>query len=278
MNLFYTKDKTPINEQEIFKILDNLKVWDTNYLYIHTGMTFGMPNPDLSKKQILERLLSIFEKFNIQNICFPTFTFSFCNGENFDLINSKSKMGSINEYARKLPHAIRSIDPLMSNVLIGPDIDLVTNLSKKSVGEGSTFDKLHKRDGVKFLFFGTKVGDCFTYMHYIEKMVNVNYRYDRKFTGLINDGLNSFTDTYNLFVRYKNIFPGNGSYKYEGMLLEKGISKRVSIGETSITILDEVEAYSLYVDIITKNPNYFLNSKSIHDFDKTFEIKNMIAL
>ena len=278
MILFYTKDNTPITDHDFFKLLDNFKIRDTKYLYIHTGLTFGSPNPELSKKQLLESILSIFEKFQIENIIFPTFTFSFCNGQDFDVNKSKTQMGAINEFARKMPNAIRSTDPLMSNVLIGNDIDLVTNLSKNSVGEGCTFDKLHKREGVKFLFFGTKVGDCFTYMHYIEKMVKTDYRYDRKFTGSIINNNEKITDSYNLFVRYKNIFPGDGSYKYEEMLLENNISKRVSIGDSSMTILDESAAYDLYVDIITKNPTYFLDPTSIFDFDETFEVENMVAL
>ena len=278
MTLFYTKDKTPVTENDFFKVLDGFNIRGTKYLYVHTGLTFGFPNPKLTKKQLLESILSIFEKFEIENIIFPTFTFSFCNGEDFDVNKSKTKMGAINEFARKMPNAIRSTDPLMSNVLIGNDIDLVTKLSKNSVGEGCTFDKLHKRKGVKFLFFGTKVGDCFTYMHYIEKMVNVDYRYDRIFSGSITNNNETFTSSYNLFVRYKNIFPGDGSYKYEEMLLKNNISKRVSIGDSSITILEESSAYDLYVDLITKNPTYFLNPTSIFDFDETFEVKNMIAL
>ena len=278
MNLFYTSTKKPITQEDIYKTLDELKIWDTKYLYVHTGLTFGLPNPELSKKQLLETILSIFEKFQIENIIFPTFTFSFCNGLDFDVNKSKTKMGAINEFARKMPNAIRSVDPLMSNALIGKDKDLVTNLSKNSCGKGCTFDKLHNREGVKFLFFGTKVGDCFTYMHYIEKMVNADYRYDRKFTGSIINNNDKITDSYDLFVRYKNIFPGNGSFKYEEMLLEKNISKKILIGDSSMTVLDEPAAYNLYVDLITKNPTYFLDSKSIFDFDRTFEADNMVAL
>jgi hypothetical protein len=43
----------------------------------------------------------------------------------------------------------------MSNVLIGEDLDLVSNLSKSSVGKNSTFDKLHNKKNVKFLFDNT---------------------------------------------------------------------------------------------------------------------------
>lgn len=278
MDLFYTSTKSSVSKDDLKRIFDNLKVYESDYLYVHTGMTFGTPNPYLSKKKILEEIFDVFQYFNIKNICFPTFTFSFCNGDSFNVQESKSKMGALNEYVRSLPNSIRSLDPLMSNVLIGEDLDLVTNLSKSSVGKNSTFDKLHNKKNVKFLFFGAKVGQCFTYMHYIEKMVNVNYRYDRDFAGLITNKEITYEDNFELFVRYNDVFAGYGTYVYEEMMVDKGISKRLEVGDSTVTILDEPNAYELYCDLISKNPNYFLDSKSRFTFDKTFEVKDMVAL
>ena len=278
MNLFETSKKTIVAKDELIRALDHLKVYNSDYLYIHTGMTFGAPNPELGRRRILGEIFNVFQEFKIKNICFPTFTFSFCNGEAYDVQQSKSKMGALNEYVRLLPNSVRSIDPLMSTVHIGDDLDIVTNLSKNSIGKGSTFDKLHHKKNVKFLFFGTKVGDCFTYMHYIEKMVNAKYRYDRVFEGQIIDGNNTYTDSYQLYVRYKDIYPGDASYLYEQMMIDKGISKRLEVGDSTITIFEEPDAYELYYDLITKNPNYFLNPKSKFTFDKTFEVKDMVAL
>lgn len=278
MNIFQKSNKESVSKDDLMKTLDQLKIYNTEYLYIHTGMSFGMPNPELGRKKILEEIFNVFQEFKIKNICFPTFTFSFCNGESYNVQESKSKMGALNEYARMLPNAVRSIDPLMSSVLIGEDIDLVKNISKSSIGKDSTFDKLHNKERVKFLFFGTKVGDCFTYMHYIEKVVNAKYRYDRLFEGQITDGDKTYNDSYELFVRYKDIYAGDASYVYEQMMLDKGISKRLQFGDSSITVLDEPNAFELYFDLITKDPNYFLDPKSIFTFDKTFEVKNMVAL
>lgn len=278
MNIFQTTNKGTVSKDDLKKTLDQLKIYDTDYLYIHTGMTFGMPNPELGRRKILEEIFNVFQEFKIKNICLPTFTFSFCNGESYSVKESKSKMGALNEYVRMLPNAVRSIDPLMSSVLIGEDKDLVKNISKSSIGKDSTFDKLHYKDRVKFLFFGTKVGDCFTYMHYIEKFVNASYRYDRLFEGQITDGDNTYIDTYELFVRYKDIYAGDASYVYEQMMLDKGISKRLEIGDSSITVLDEPNAFELYYDLIKKEPNYFIDPKSIFSYDKTFEVKNMVAL
>jgi aminoglycoside 3-N-acetyltransferase len=278
MKLFQSKNNSSITKKDIINTLDDLKINECDYLYIHSGITFGIPNPNIRKYELLSELYDCISHFEIKNVLFPTFTFSFCNGESFNVLKSKSKMGALNEYVRKMPNSLRSIDPLMSSVLIGDDNDIVTNISKSSIGTGSTFDKLHNKKNVKFLFLGTKVGDCFTYMHYIEKMVKSNYRYDKVFEGEITDYEKTYKDKFELFVRYKDIYAGNGSYIYEEMMYDKGISQRKSIGDTTVTVLDEPNAYELYYDLITKDPNYFLDPKSKFTFDKTFEVKNMVAL
>lgn len=279
MNLFYPKNGAPLTDKELIHHLDKLKIWDTDYLYIHSGLTFGIPNPELPRKIVLERLLDILNGFGIRNILFPTFTFSFCNGVSYDINKSKTKMGALNEFARKQPESERSMDPLMSNILIGDDKDLITNLSSHSIGKGSTYDKLHTKNGVKFLFLGTQVGACFTYMHYIEKILNVKYRYDRIFRGeVINTNNEVSVEECTLFVRYNKVFPGNGTFSYEENLLKNRFSQKTQVGDSSITIVNESKAYELYVDLIKKNPNYFITPDSVHDFDETFEVNNMTAL
>ncbi len=58
-------------------------------------------------------------------------------------------------------------------------------MSNHSLGEGSALDILHHMDSVKFLFFGAEMADCFTYVHYVEKIMEVPYRFDMPFEGNI---------------------------------------------------------------------------------------------
>lgn len=262
-------------------LLDTLKMVAAHkckILYIHTGMSFGIPNPELKKKEILKAIFDVIMELKVPTVCMPTFTFSFCNGDVFDVQNSKSKMGAINEYFRKMPDAIRSIDPLMSIVLIGDDKDLAIGIGKESIGINSTFHKLHFREGVKFLFLGTKIGDCFTYMHFIEKFLELPCRYDRNFTGRIIDNGKEYEDTFTLYVRYKNVLPGTGSYEYEKYMIEKGIAKKEYCGDSFVISVDEEPAFQTYEQFIKKDINYFMDPNSVYDGDKTFEVKDMVAL
>jgi len=277
-DLFKDRNNNWLTNIDILNTLEKVKAFDCKVLYMHTGLSFGMPNPSLSKNELLQILLDTINELKVPTLVVPTFTFSFCNGQDYDIVNSKTKMGVLNEFIRRQPNAIRSIDPLMSVSLIGVDEDLAKGIGHKSIGKDSTFDKLHYRDDVKFLFFGTKIGDCFTYMHYIEELLKVPYRYDRDFTGTIITAENSFEDTYTLFVRYKNIKPGNGSYIYEDLLVDRNIARKELCGDSFIIGVDEKSAFAEYCSLINENPDYFLDTSSVHDFDKTFAVNNMVAL
>ena len=276
--LFYTIKNEWVTNAGLLDSLFHASAHESSILYIHSGLSFGIPNPDISKNDLLQILFDTLLELNVATICVPTFTFSFCNGIDFDVQNSKSKMGVLNEFIRRKPGTIRSIDPLMSVALVGDDKDLVTGIGHESIGKDSTFYKLHYRDNVRFLFLGTRPGDCFTYMHFIEKFMNVGYRYDRNFTGRIIDEGKIYQDTFTLFVRYRNIFPGKGSYQYEEILSEKRISRKYAFGDSYITTLEEAPAFEIYKDLISHDHNFFIDPSSINDYDKTFEVKNMVAL
>jgi aminoglycoside 3-N-acetyltransferase len=276
--LFKDKTGSLISNNQICDSLKTLGTDKCDVLYVHTALNFGVP---MAKKlSLLDELYLIFLELAVPTLIFPTFTFSFPNKENYDVQNSKTSMGIFNEFFRNQQNVIRSIDPLMSNALLGRHTEFITDIGKNSCGKNSTFDLLHKTElNVKFLFFGTHIGDCFTFMHYIEDKLKVPYRYERPFTGNIVNNDITYTDTYNLCVRYSNVFPGTGSYIYENILLERGIAKQENLGDTHITIVPEKAAFVMYQDIIQSYPCFFL-SAPFNEGKKTteFKVEKMIAL
>jgi aminoglycoside 3-N-acetyltransferase len=276
--LFKDKTGSLITNNQISDSLQNIGANECDILYVHTALNFGIPM--IKKLCLLEELNLLFLNLAVPTLIFPTFTFSFPNKEDFNVQNSKTPMGLFNEYFRNQQNVIRSIDPLMSNALLGKHTEFIKDIGKNSCGKDSTFDLLHKTElNVKFLFFGTRIGDCFTFMHYIEDKLKVPYRYERPFTGNIINNDVVYTDTYNLCVRYSNVFPGPGSYIYENILLERGIAKQTKLGDSQIIIVPEQAAFTIYQDIIQSYPCFFL-STPFDDTKKTteFNVEKMIAL
>src|SRR5262249_50022060 len=87
-------------------------------------------------------------------ILVPTYTFSFCKREVFDVRATKTRGGpwsasaTFLEYFRQLPGAIRSIDPIHSVAGLGPKAEqLLTNLPNTCFGLDSVHERLMNAGG-----------------------------------------------------------------------------------------------------------------------------------
>lgn len=280
IKLFFDRQGKPITNIDFLNTLEQIKANDCDILYIHSALTFGIPNPELKRTEILEELYTVILKLNVSNILMPTYTFSFCNGKIYDPISSKSKMGALNEYFRVRDGIERSNDPLLSVAFKGKKMELINQIGVESIGKNSNFDLIRKQKNVKFLFLGTRIGDCFTYMHYLEWLYNVDYRYNRSFKGIVIENNKEIEKEYFLFVRYNGVTPNNGSYIYEQNMYDKGIAKRNLIGDNAISIVEESLAADYYKECLIMDPYFFVNiNPDFKKKDKTFILdKEMVAL
>lgn len=280
IKLFLSQNGSWVTNRSLLETLLSIGADQCETLYIHTSLSYGMPNPNIKKKELLGELLHVIKCLNVRTVCMPTFTFSFCNGKEYNPVESVSRMGVLNEFFRKQEGVIRSMDPLMSVALMGEDTDLVKGIGHSSCGSCSTFDKLRHRENVKFLFLGPKIGDCMTYMHYLEWLYSVDYRYERIFRGKIAEGRKEYEDEYALFVRYNGVVPNTASYIYEQRMYDSGIALTTVCGDGHISIVGEKEASREYLKCLNENPYFFVDfagSKLLKD--RTFRlVKEMIAL
>ncbi len=278
-NLFRSKAGDWLTRGALLAALAKVKAADCQVLYLHSGLSFGVPNSELRRSDLLAAIYDTIRELGVPTLCVPTFTFSFCNSEDYNVAESKSHMGALNEFIRRRPEATRSLDPLMSVAMVGTDRDLVENLGHESIGADSTFDKLSRRRGVKFLFLGVLPGDCFTYMHYLEWKDKVPYRYNREFSGRITAYGRTYEDTYTLFVRYRGVTPNAASHAYAKMLQERGHLRVLPFGDSHIGCVAEPEASAAYLELLRAQPDFFIERPfSPGDVDKTFVAHDMVAL
>ncbi len=267
-----------VTNSDLLRCLESVGAADCSVLFVHSEMSFGRPNPELGKSALLQGVLDTLLELKVPTIVVPTFTFSFCNGVSYNVQQSRSKMGVFNEYIRRLPEAVRSVDPLMSCAALGADKSVVSDLSHNSIGEGCTFDKLHAAKTARFLFLGVGAAKCMTYTHYVEERVHVPYRYDRPFSGTIVDGEREYQDTYNLYVRYNGVIP-ESTTKFEDFLVREGLMKKVACGDNFVSSIAESVAYESIAGKIREDANYFLAAPAPLEKDTTFLVNGeMVAL
>lgn len=264
-------------EQELFSykggcvtygdILDALRTVNADkcdVLLLHTAMKFGAVTKGLKRKELCEIMYDIICQLGVKTLVFPTFTFSFANKEDYDVIHSRSSMGILNEYVRKREDAVRSLDPLMSVCVVGENKSLADISGDSSLGSGSFFDRLHNTDNVRIAFLGADELHCNTHLHYVEEFMNVPYRYHLSMTGNIigYDGAKT-PDTHKLFVTYKHVTPGGHREFYEE-LIQKNKMKKVFVGDSSISCFKEEDIFEHEKNYLEKNINYFI----VEPYDK----------
>lgn len=228
-------------------------------LFVHTDVAFGMPNATLKRKQYLDALYDSLLALNVGTLIFPSFTYSFCNNENYDVRNSKTSMGALIEHIRKKDGVKRSLDPLLSMIAFGKNENIVEgDVGNHSLGKNSVFNRLHNSDNVKFLFFGADFTEYFTYVHYVEKMLDVPYRFDKAFSGKIIDySGNEYDDIHYIHTQCGGVKLKNYQ-KMKEELIAEGKLQTAKLGNSEVAVISEVDAYNAIYTRITSNINSFV--------------------
>jgi len=198
----------------------------------------------------------------------PTFTYSFCNNEIYDPDSTPSKVGLFTEQLRKRKGSFRSIHPIFSVAAVGKRAEeLTTNLSKKSFGKGSVYDKLQRIKNSKYVIFGVDYFAC-TQIHYIEEILKAPYRYVKKFKGKIRKGKKVYNDEYEFYVRRLDGKVVPDFSKIEKHLLDAGFLKKVPFGYDYISIAKISDICREGVKMFKKDPNFFLKNTEMFSFEK----------
>ncbi len=267
--LFYDEDGQPYVIEDLRDGLRNIGAADCETLFIHSDVMFGRPAEGFKRREYLKILYEVLLDLGVKNIIVPTFTYSFPNHEDYDITNSKTSMGVFNEYVRKLDGRFRTDDPLLSLSVPQDMEERFSNVSSHSLGTGSGLDIIHHMDGVKFLFLGAVMSECFTYVHYVEKKLNVPYRFDMSFEGnvIYPDG--------RVEKRTQIIHTQCGGVKlperynhFEMEMEERGLLRKERMGDKYIACIAEKDAYQEIGEHIKSNPFYFV-SKPYTDEDLT---------
>lgn len=246
-------------ESDITEGLKNIGADKCDILFVHTDVVFGMPNPTLKRKQYLDVLYDRLLALNVGTLVFPSFTYSFCNNENYDVRNSKTSMGALIEHVRKKDAVKRSLDPLLSMIALGDNEKIVEgNVGNHSLGKDSVFNRLHNCDNVKFLFFGADFTEYFTYVHYVEKMLEVPYRFDKAFSGKIIDyNGNEYEDIHYIHTQCGGVKLKNYQQMKEELIADNKL-KIAKLGNSEIAAISETDAYNAIYNRISKNINSFV--------------------
>ncbi|UCC43014.1 MAG: AAC(3) family N-acetyltransferase [Candidatus Zixiibacteriota bacterium] len=232
-NLYRTAAGHPVVYADIITALKKSGVCRGDCLFVHSDVSrFGLAGNVGSRRVLFDQLLqALYEAVSESGtIIMPTFTYSFTDGKVYDHDHTPSTVGMLTEYFRKQDDTIRTVHPIFSVAVRGTDKDyFLSGLGKDSFGEDSIFGRLHARHA-HLLFFGAPFQSC-TFVHYIEKLASVPYRFVKTFDGTIRAGDRTFSDSYQFLVKHLDQDVVTDLSRLEDHLLENGVMKKVPLGD-----------------------------------------------
>jgi aminopeptidase-like protein/aminoglycoside N3'-acetyltransferase len=189
----------------------------------------------------------------------PTYTFSFCRREEFDVDRTPTAGGPWSptagflEYVRAIPGALRSRDPIHSVVAVGARAaELVDDVPPTCFGEGSVFERLVDA-GAKVCVLGLPLEEA-TIRHHFEESFGVPFRYRKLFTGRIIEGGKPRKSgwVYSVRILADNGYP-DGS-RLEALAREKGVCRAAAVGKGELLLVDAREYRDLTLCALADDP------------------------
>lgn len=180
------RHKPAYNRSSLAQALRAVGIKRGDVVFSHSNIGFfGVPEegrtPDVAFKTIFGAFQDVLGDGG--TLVVPTFTYSFCKREPYDPQQTPSTCGAFTEMLRQHPDACRSRDPIFSVAAIGGQArSLTADVSQECFGKNSFWDRFLEADGV-VCNMNFDAGS--TLVHYIERQLNVPYRFDKVFPGTI---------------------------------------------------------------------------------------------
>lgn len=181
-------------------------------------------------------------------LLFPVFTWDFCRGKGFDVRTTKGEVGALNNWILTQRNDFRRTQhPLYSFLVWGKEAEPLLALNNIDAwDERSPFAYLHRHHG-KMLLLNVSLQRGFTFMHYVERMLRVPYRYLKNFHGSYTDsGGETQERSYIMYVRDLAVL--SHERLPDEMLEEPGVMTAGRWGKLTVKQIDLSRAYDVLAD------------------------------
>lgn len=252
--------KNEYEYNDIVYALKNVGLEKGDSVFIHSNLGFFGKMKDATVSDDYNNFFknAIFEIIGENGtLITPTFSFSFCNSKKFDVEQTPGVCGMFSEFIRKNNMSMRSNDPNFSISAIGKYAKFFTeNCSSHSFGQSSFWERFLTKKG-KICNFN--FDSASTLFHHIEKILNVSYRFDKKFQGELKIGDKFVEKEFKHFVYNKNKpehAPNFEKFHNKAMKLKK--VKISNLGRGQITCITAEDTLEIIKNEIVIQPNFLI--------------------
>lgn len=252
--------------KDFINFLDTLDIKNGDTVYIASDITRVLlfhkkKNHKFNPNDLIDYFLMRVGKEG--NLLFPTFNWGFCSGRGFNYKETPSESGSLSKLALNRNDFIRTKHPIYSFSVKGKEQEILYELDDESGwGKDSLFAYFHKNNA-KNLFIGIDYKNGFTFDHYAEEMVGVDYRYFKYFEGNYIDRYgNKSRKKYKMYVRDldKNVSTAINQ-KLDDVLIEKGAYQKLFFYNIYFGLIDMQISGDVMIDDIKKQGGIIYQKK-----------------
>lgn len=252
------------SKEDLLRVLNTVGLRKGDLVFSHSNIAFwgrlaGCHTPTETARTILESILQTVGEEG--GLIVPTFTYSHPNGKVYDPKQTRSSCGFFAEYVRQQTFACRSLDPNVSVAAIGTRaIALLENLPENAYEEESVWGKLLANQAVICNF---NFDAASTFIHYVERVLRVPYRFDKVFNGRICvEGI--FKDVRSaLWVRHLQWETEPDFSRFHHEALREGLYKMSPLGRGVVGRISMRDTFSLVEKNILRNPNFLIKGSFI---------------
>lgn len=195
----------------------------------------------------------------------PTFNFDLRSGESWDPEKTAGMCGTLSEVARKRPDFDRTQNALHSFTVKGKLRDELFACDHLcSYGKGSVFELMHT-ENCKLLSIDLSLNNSFTFIHYIEEIERVPYRYDR----VVDVSVNGSVEHFRIFSKKSGY--SLDLHTLERVMREIGVIKDVEADPFTVWTMNLVDSISVVQEELRVN-----KAKNILRFDIMTKLKDML--
>lgn len=235
---------------------------ESDSIVLHTDVgKIGIIDKIKSRKEMLsDYMTAILKTCENRALLFPTFNYDFCKNGVYSVKSDPCQVGVLNEHVRRCNPDNRTLTPIFNFcILNGQQYSLQP--MENPFSASSTFGEL-----VKYLstvvFFGAEFQSN-TFLHHVEEVANVGYRYIKNFPGVINTG----NDQQYIVVKYRvrPLIEGSVVYDWPRLyseLVKNGILKRSPVGNGWLHNYRTDRLLDYWYSKLRKNEFYLLTSAS----------------
>ncbi len=251
-------------KSDVAEAIASVGVKSGDVVFSHSNIGyFGYPESGASLKEAVATILAAFRDVlgAKGTLVVPTFTYSFCRNEPFDPHNTPSTCGVFAEAIRLHNGATRSHDPIFSVAALGSKAAMLTSDAPAACfGPNSFWDRLRQANG---MVCNLNLDAGSTYIHYVEKCLNVPYRFDKTFPGIFIENDKPQEREAIFFCRYLDKPETEAAFEpFDAEARTRGLARTKSVGRGAVVGISCKDTYELIADQLKVDPWFLTKANS----------------